>query len=156
MGGNLHARRRDSGQRGAVAVEAALVLSFFVLPLLLGVLTWGEYFWRAQKVDTRAPRIPPGMLVGTFSCDSLVSQVRTTVAGIVTDLDPSLPVSASDVVVEVVEQLPEVGVVVRVSVRTSVASSVTSLIPLPNGGNVVTDFTQRLDDVVISPTEVCR
>lgn len=143
-------------QRGAVAVEAALVLSFFVIPLLLGVLTWGEYFWRAQKVDTHAPRIPAGMLVGTFSCDSLVSEVKTTVAGTATDLDPSLPVSTSDVTVSVIEQLPEVGVVVRVSVRTSVVSSVTSLVPLPNGGDVVTDFTQRLDDVVISPTQVCR
>lgn len=156
MSGILHARREDAPQRGAVAVEAALVLSFFVIPLLLGVLAWGEYFWRAQKIDTHAPRIPAGMLLGTFSCAGLVSEVQTTVAGIVTDLDPSSPVSPSDVAVEVVEQLPDVGVVVRISVRSSVVSSVTSLIPLPDGGSVVTDFTQRLDDVVISPTEVCR
>lgn len=47
------ARRRD--QHGAAAVEGALVLSVVLVPLLVGVITFGQTFYKAQPVDLVTP-----------------------------------------------------------------------------------------------------
>jgi len=56
--------RGAARERGAAAVEAALVCSALLIPLLLGVITWGDYFFRAQRVDTLAPGVPVGGVAG--------------------------------------------------------------------------------------------
>ena len=43
-------RTHPRPDRGAAAVEGALLISFLLIPLLMGVLTYGDYFWRAQRV----------------------------------------------------------------------------------------------------------
>ena len=44
-------------ERGVAAVEAGLVTTV-LMPLLVGVLVWGNYFWHAQKVEPYAARLP--------------------------------------------------------------------------------------------------
>lgn len=143
-----HPRARE---RGAVAVEAALVISLLLVPLFLGIVTWGDYFFRAQRVDTLAPGVPVGGVAGSFSCQGLKDRVATTVVSVVRDLDPSLAdIEAADVTVTVVEVLPQVGVTVDIHIETPLVGGLASLIPLPGGGSIVTDFSQRLQDVTVT------
>lgn len=148
------ARRARGAERGAAAVEAGLVVSVLLVPLMLGVLQWGDYFWRAQRVDTVTPGVPVGAMAASFTCDALKNQVATTVVAVVNGLDSSLGLQASDVTVVVIEVLPDVGVTVDVHISVPTAG-LAGLIPLPGGGAFVTDFTQRLDDVRVSDV-TCR
>ena len=96
--------RGGACERGAAAVEAALVCSALLIPLLLGVITWGDYFFRAQRVDTLAPGVPVGGVAGEFTCQGLKDTVAATVVGVVQDLDPSLAgIAVEDVTISVVE-----------------------------------------------------
>lgn len=137
--------------RGASAVEAALVMGVFLLPLLLGVLQWGDYFWRAQRVDTLSPAVPTGAVAGTFTCTGLRAAVAASVVSVVNGLDPEAgPIAVDAVTVTVLEMLPDVGVTVEIHLDVPVAGGLASLLPLPGGGALLTDFTQRLQDVRIS------
>jgi hypothetical protein len=73
----FRAHRRT--QRGAAVVEAALVISFVLIPLLVGVLTFGERLWRAQAVEPYNARVAPTQIVGHFTCAELVDRVKQTV-----------------------------------------------------------------------------
>jgi len=148
-----HTRR----ERGAAAVEAGILVSVLLMPLVLGILQWGDYFWKAQRVDALAPAVPEGWVAGTFTCQGLKDAVASSVVDVVTGLDAGLPVIDEDeVAVTVVDILPEVGVVVQVHVAIEYDDGgLASSVPLPDGGALVTDFTQRLDDVTITD-QVCR
>jgi hypothetical protein len=134
--------RRD--QRGAAVVEAALVISFVMIPILLGVLDLGERLWRAQKHPPYEPRVASSEIIGSFTCEELVDRVKTTVAE--NAAAASLPVGTEAVAVDVVEALPTVGAVVDVSVT----------LPPPEGSEdaVVTEATSKLENVSVS-TESC-
>ncbi len=151
----LALRLSGRGERGAVAVEAALVLSFFMVPFMLGLFQYGNYFWQAQRVQTYAPRFPTGTITGSLSCSELLAQVKTTVASLGDDLGAMTPIPTSAITV-VAEALPTVGVVINVSVQVPILSGLGSLVPLPGTGAVTSEFSQRLDDVVLTSGSVCR
>ncbi len=145
----MRMRMRPGAQSGVAAVEAGLVTTF-LMPMLVGVLFYGQYFWQAQKVDAYAPRVAQGQVTGYLTCAELVDAVTRTVAANANALARSATVDASDVTARVVQVLPDVGVTVAVSVRVPVVSSMTSL--LPNNGAVVTEALLRLDDVSVTTT----
>ena len=145
-----HTRRRTT-DAGAVAVEAALAMTFILMPLLLGMLQLGDYFWDAQRVDAVTPGVPTGGVAGEFTCgelkDAVAASVVATIEGLDLDLDP---VEVDDVAVSVVEVLPDVGATVQIHIELDTRGGLASLIPLPSGGSLVTDFTQRLNDVAVT------
>ncbi len=145
-----HTRRRTT-DAGAVAVEAALAMTFILMPLLLGMLQLGDYFWDAQRVDAVTPGVPTGGVAGEFTCDELKDAVAASVVSTIEGLDLDLdPVEVDDVAVSVVEVLPDVGATVQIHIELDTRGGLASLIPLPSGGSLVTDFTQRLNDVVVT------
>lgn len=145
-------RSTRRGDRGAIAVEAAVILSVVLMPLLLGVLTYGNYFWQAQKAQPIAAQLPMQSIVGLFNCAELVDRVKTTVQNAlpsVTNLfNGVLPLDA--IGVRVVNVLPSVGVDIVVSVSVPAANQLGGLVPLPNGGNLVSEATYRLDNVQLT------
>lgn len=146
-------RRRD--QRGAAAVEAALMAALLLAPLLSGVLYWGNYFYEAQKVRTLdVTAIPQGSVAGTYSCAQLTDKVKTLVASNLTSIASQLGVaqSAIGVTASVVRVLPDLGVDVQLSVTIPIADQLGSILPLPNGGAVVQAATQRLSNVKVTTT----
>lgn len=140
------------GERGAVAVEAALILTFIMIPLVLGVITYGSYFWQAQKVQPLSQRLPMDDVVGEFDCAQLIDRVKTTVQNALPNVEGSvggvLPLDA--IGVQVVNVLPTVGVDILLSIQIPVISELGSLLPLPNGGNVLSEATYRLDNVKLT------
>lgn len=159
-------RSRRTSEKGAASVEAAITVTTILAPLLVGVLFWGNWFWQAQRVDPLAAGVPVNGIVGTFSCDELVDQVKTTVVDnlnanpvVLNATDPAtgqpLQLSLSDVAVEVVKVLPTVGAYVTVRVNLPAVDSLGGLVPLPDGGALASEATYRLDNVVVT-SESCR
>lgn len=141
-------------ERGAAAVEAGLVTTF-MMPLLLGILFFGNYFWHAQKAELYDARIPTGAYAGqTFTCDGLVAQVKSDVVALVNSTNGTAPdIGLGDVTALVVDVVPNVSAVVQVSVAAPVVSGLGSW--LPDGGAVVNETVLRLDDVALT-TDTCR
>lgn len=147
-GHGWNGRRRD--QRGAVAVEAALVSSFILVPLLLGVLYYGFYLWKMQSVPLLDPNLDQAGFVGEVCEGELLDRVKTAALVALENVDDAvgLPLTSNDVTTSLVHAVPgQLGVDVRISITTLVTSS--SPVPLPNGGNVVNDVMLRLENVVI-------
>lgn len=130
-------RRRD--QHGAVVVEAALVVSLFLIPMLVGVITLGERLWHLQKHDPYEPRIYTSQIVGTFDCAGLLDRVRNTVVNNVSGL--GVPIDAAWVSPTVIEA-DATGVLVQVSVSVPPESG--------SGDPVVLSSATRLDNVQLT------
>ena len=145
-------RRAPRGERGAVAVEAALLLSLVLIPILLGVITYGSYFWHAQNVQPLSSRLPLDDVVGEFNCAQLVDRVKTTVAnalpGVSSALGDSVPLTS--IGVTVVNVLPTVGVDIVLSISLPALNQLGGLLPLPNGGSLISEATYRLDNVTLT------
>jgi Flp pilus assembly protein TadG len=145
---------RLRSERGAAAVEAGLVTTF-LMPLMAGVLFYGNWFWHAQHVPQAAARLPQGAVVGyNLTCSEVVSLVKQAVVDQSTALgDAYAPAIGLDqVAAEVVEVLPDMSAVVNVSVTTQMDGGLTAW--LPNDGNLVTEATMRLQNVTVS-TSAC-
>lgn len=144
--------RRGERERGAVAVEAAFILSVVLIPLLLGVITYGMYFWRAQAAEPLASRLPLVNIVGTFNCAQLVDRIKTTVQNALPEvsglIDGVLPLE--DIGVRVIEVLPTIGVVVEVSIKVGGTDALSGLLPLPNGGALLSEATYRLENIKLT------
>jgi hypothetical protein len=144
--------RKAAGERGAIAVEAAMILSLVLMPLLLGVITYGSYFWQAQKAEPLAARLPLESIVGTFNCAQLVDRVKTTVQNAlpsVTNLFSGvLPLDA--IGVRVIDVLPTIGVELEVSISLPALNTLGGLLPLPNNGSLISEATYRLDNVQLT------
>ena len=136
-------------EHGAAAVEAGLV-STILMPLMLGVLVYGNWFWHAQRVEPYAAHLPQSAVVGYgLSCSDVVSLVKQAVVDLSSPVGDSYApqLGLDDVTVDVVEVLPDASVVVNIGVRTSVTSTLASW--LPNHGDVVTETAMRLENVTV-------
>ncbi len=136
-------------ERGVAAVEAGLVTTI-LMPLMVGVLFFGNYFWHAQEAGAYDPRIPQDAVVGYhLSCQQVTDRVKQAVVDQSAALgDAYAPALHLDqVTASVVDVLPDASVVVHVGVRVQVVSQLTSL--LPDGGAVVNDATMRLENVTV-------
>lgn len=146
------AATRRADEQGAVAVEAALFLSVVLIPLLLGVVTYGMYFWKAQQVAPLSQRLPLDSIVGQFDCSQLVDRVKTTVQNALPPVsglfNNQLPLTA--IGVTVIDVLPTIGVDVSVSITLPGSTDLGGLLPLPNGGNIVSEATYRLENVQLT------
>jgi hypothetical protein len=142
--------RRSRDQHGSVAVEAAIVGSVILVPLLLGILFFGYYLWKMQHVPLLDPNLNQAAFVGVICPDELLARVKDAALVAMENVDDGtgIPLSSNDITTSLVNSVPgQLGVDVRVSITTSVMSS--SPIPLPNDGSVVNDVLIRLENVVI-------
>ena len=144
--------RRATGERGAVAVETGFILSVVLIPLLLGVITYGMYFWRAQTAEPLASRLPLVNIVGTFNCAELIDRIKTTVQNALPEINGLVgdEIPLTDIGVRVIDVLPTIGVVVEVSITVGGAGSLGGLLPLPNGGALVSEATYRLENIKLT------
>lgn len=129
------------------------MLSFVIIPLLLGTVYWGFFFWRAQAAGQVPITLPGNAISGRFAtCGELVARVKDTIVGIAPNVTGTVgsPLDLDDITVEVVELLPTVGAVVDISISVQVLDEISALFPLPDDGAVVTELRARLDNVVVT------
>lgn len=120
------------------------MISFFLFPILIGVITLGEKLWLAQKVEPYDLRSVGSEVVGRFSCAELVDRVKTTLVNNSAHLD--VPLELQWLVVDVVDVLPTAGAVVRIGIS----------VPASDGLDdpTVTEASHRLENVSLT-TETC-
>jgi hypothetical protein len=151
----LRAALRRRSERGAAAIEAGLVSTFFLFPLMSGVLWFGYEFWQLQHMPQLAERIDPSFIVGAnFTCAQLTDLVEQSVLDNITSIsDNNFPtLGLDDITATVVDVLPTVGAVVSVRIVLEPDSGLVSLLPLD--GSIVQETTFRLENVTLT-TETC-
>ena len=145
-------------QRGAAAVEAALLFSAVLVPLLLGVINYGYYFWQLQRVPELDPAIDQSGIVGTFctgELPDLLTRVRQAALIAVDNLDTAsgeqTTLSLSDITASVVTYTPDsLGLVVQVGFSSPAVDELIGFLPLPDDGRVVSSTRLRLENVKVS------
>jgi Flp pilus assembly protein TadG len=144
-------RRTD---RGAVAVEFALILPMFLL-IVLGMVQYGMYFWAAQGGSTAAREAARRAAVGDFAtCDEFRADVRVRI--------DSLGEASTAVVKRSYQNGPgntdpavEVGDVVTVSVAFRTMNMELPFIPFLDEGIVTQSADARVENVPTSAVEAC-
>lgn len=145
---------RDEG--GAAAVEAGLLISAVLVPLMLGVINYGYYFWQLQRIPELDPNLDQSSFVGTYCAGQipdLLTRVRQAALVAAENLDDGsdLPVALSDITATVVSYTPDtLGLVVEVGFSTNVIDELISFLPLPDDGNLVSGAQVRLQNVKIT------
>jgi Flp pilus assembly protein TadG len=140
-------RRRD--QRGAAAVEFALILPLLLL-LVFGVIQYSWYFYAMQSGSSAVGDAARRLAVG--NCQT-VSQVQTLLKN---DLGPATTAgSPSGITTTVTYVNPDgspdsspghMGGSVTVSATFPTLNIHFPLIPVPNGGNVTRTNVARIED----------
>lgn len=131
------------------------MLPLILLPLLSGVLYYGNVIWSMQAAEGTAARLPLAGITGDFTCLELVTRVKSTVLATLPGLDDSLAgLGVDDIGVEVLKPIPEVGAVLTISVDVPIVDGIGNLLPLPSVTSVVSEATYRLDNVRVT-TDVC-
>lgn len=145
---NVRARRRQRGDRGAVALEFAL-LAPLLLMLLAGIMQYGLYFWGAQAGTNAAADAVRQLSVGNcLTATQLQSYVSDRLGGAVGDATSvHTAVTYRDSSAGVITD-PVVGGNVNVAVTFDVIDLHLPMVPLPGGGAVHRSEDARVEDLV--------
>lgn len=151
-------RRRDLRlDRGAAAVEGALVFSLLLAPLLLGVLFFGRYFWNEQQTALYPPRLSASLASGYCTSAQIVDRVKSSAAASLYSLNArtldGLGISQNglvDYLDVTVQSLGSVGADVTVSLKLPNTGRVTGAVPGRTDDLIFRDTKQRLSYVSVS------
>lgn len=126
------------GQRGAVAVEFALVLPVFAM-LVFGIIQYGYYFFATQSASAAARDAARVSAVGNCADDTqLTSYVSNKLGGL----------SYSGLsVARTFSPAREVGNTVTVTVSFQTLNLRFPFVPVPNSGEVSRTFDTRVEDL---------
>jgi Flp pilus assembly protein TadG len=139
----LAGRARRRAQRGAAAVEFALVV-IPLLALMLGVIQFGYYFFSSQSASSAARETARRMIVGDCTNQTDALHFATQQANVHNlSLTFGAP-GAGRYDVTSPGSMPAVGQVLRVVV-TADANTI-NFVPLPNGGQVRRVVDARVED----------
>lgn len=129
---------RCERERGAVAVEFALVFCFLLIPLTLGVIDYGWYFYSTQSTSSAARetarRLSVGDCTGANEARNF-ARSQSGFPGLVLDYGSTTALDNT---------LPSVGSTLRVKVTFD--AKLVGLIPLPNGGAISKTHEARVED----------
>ena len=145
---------RRRGDRGAIAVEFALIMPIFIL-LVLGVIQYGMYFWAAQGASTAVREAARRAAVGDYpTCESFRTDVRSRI--------DSMGDAANAVVTRSYQNGPgntdaavEVGDVVTVTVEFHTLNIDLPVVPFLDEGIVRESADARVENVPTAAVESC-
>lgn len=80
--GGVRAKRHERDQRGVAAVESALVLTFVVLPIVFGILSYGYMLTFRQSLSQAATEAARAAAVKTVSGTTAQRQAAQTQAAL--------------------------------------------------------------------------
>ena len=142
-----HHRRADD-ERGAAAVEFALIFSLILVPLLLGMLQYGWYFYTSQVTGSAARETARRLTVG--DCQGGTAPTKATSFARRQSGLTTLTLSYGSTATPTSNTLPAIGQVVRVT--ATVDGSIIGFLPLPNGGQITRTVDARVEDVTEDST----
>lgn len=138
----MRAWHRQRSERGAVAVEFALVFPL-VAAAMFGIIQYGVYFWGRSTAAASARESARQMAVGTsWTCSQAQAVNKAKAAG-------------RNVVVTYrylnATNTAKVGDLVEVTVSANTLSP--NLLPVPNGGAISEVATARVENIPSSPLD---
>ncbi len=132
------------GQDGAAALEFGLIAGVVLIPLLLGVIQYGWYFYVAQTTGGAAPHVARRLAVGdcgsgTDATTFVKNEVASNPAQTTLSKSPS---SNSSAVIGTTQ----------LTVTVTADGDLIGLFPMPNGGTITRSVTTMIEDTVSSGT----
>lgn len=137
-------RRGGRGQRGAAALEFALVMPI-VLLTVLGVVQYGYHFWALETGAATAREAARRLVVGTDPVCTVAEAVARLDQPHVLATDPTVLIEYGDP--PSATTAPERGLLVTVTV--TLTSLDMGLFPVPDDGVIVERAQNRVENVPI-------
>lgn len=135
---------RARSQSGAAAVEFGLIVGTILIPLLLGIVQYGWYFYVAQTTGGAASHVARRLAVGDcWGSGQALAYVQGQVAS-----DPAqttltmTPTSNAGAVVGTTQ----------LTVTVTANGDLIGFLPMPDGGTVSRSVSTMLEDTVSSGT----
>jgi Flp pilus assembly protein TadG len=132
------------GQDGAAALEFGLIAGTILIPLLIGVIQYGWYFYVAQTTGGAASHVARRLAVGdcwgsgqalTFVQNEVASKPSATTL-------TKTPGSNSGAVIGTTQ----------LTVTVTSSGDLIGFIPMPNGGTITRTVTTMIEDTTSSGT----
>jgi Flp pilus assembly protein TadG len=140
----LRKLRSRRGQSGAAALEFGLIVGTIFIPLLLGIIQYGWYFYVAQTTGGAATHVARRLAVGDcWGSGQALVFVKNEVAS-----QPSLttlamtPTSNSTAVIGTTQ----------LTVTVTSDGDLIGFIPMPNGGTITRSVKTMIEDTTSSGT----
>ena len=142
LGGNVFARlrklRNDRAQRGAAALEFGLIVGTILIPLLLGVIQYGWYFYVAQTTGGAATHVARRLAVGdcwtgTEATDFVKDEVASDPADTTFSKLPATNTGA------------EIGKT-QLTVTVTSNGDLIGFMPMPNSGTITRSVSTMIED----------
>ena len=139
---------RAERERGAAAVEFALVFCFVLVPLMMGMLEFGWYLYTSQVSASAARDTARRLAVGDCAATTDAAQTFARNQSGIETLE--LAYGAPTDVMPSSSSMPAVGSTVRVWVTVDVA--LFEYLPLPSDGVVTHRIDARVEDDTLGST----
>lgn len=138
-------RSRDRrSESGAAALEFGLIVGTILIPLLLGVIQYGWYFYVAQTTGGAATHVTRRLSVGDcWGSGQALTFVKNEVAS-----NPAM----TTVAVTPTSNASAVIGTTQLSVTVTSNGNLISLFPLPNGGTITRTVKTMIEDTTSSGT----
>jgi len=140
----LRKLRNRRAENGAAALEFGLIVGTIFIPLLLGVIQYGWYFYVAQTTGGAATHVSRRLAVGDcWSSGEAVAFVKNEVAS-----DPNQTTLA-------MTPTANTGAVIGTTQLTVTVTSdgdLIGFIPMPNGGTITRSVKTMIEDTTSSGT----
>jgi Flp pilus assembly protein TadG len=136
----MFARRAERSERGAVAVEFALVFPI-VFAVMFGIIQYGIYFWGRSTAAASARESARQLAVGTdWTCSQTEALGKTNNAG-------------KDVVVtrRYLNDTNTAAIGTLVEVTVTAKTLAPTLLPVPDDGRITEVATARVENIPTSP-----
>jgi Flp pilus assembly protein TadG len=135
---------RAREQRGAAALEFGLIAGLLFIPLLIGLMQYGWYFYVSQTTGGAASHVARRMAVGDcWGSGQALAKVRSEVASNPNQTTLAFTPSSNSAAVIGTTQL---------TVTVTADAEIIGLFPMPNGGTVTRSFSTLIEDTTSSGT----
>jgi Flp pilus assembly protein TadG len=136
-------------QSGAAALEFGLIVGTVLIPLVLGIIQYGWYFYVAQTTGGAATHVARRMAVGDCwgsgqALSFVQNEVASAQATFAVDVSPPAPTSTTNTTAVIGST--------QLTVTVTSKGDLVGFLPMPNGGTVSRTVRTMIEDTTSSGT----
>jgi Flp pilus assembly protein TadG len=139
----LRKLRNRREQRGAAALEFGLIACFVFLPLMLGIIQYGWYFYVSQTTGGATTHVARRMAVGDCWGTNEASTFVSNEVGSAGTTKPSVTFAPTS------NSTAEIGTT-QLTVTVTTQADVVGFWPMPNGGTITRTVKTMIEDLASS------
>jgi Flp pilus assembly protein TadG len=143
--------RRKKDQSGAAALEFGLIVGTILIPMLLGVIQYGWYFYVSQTAGGAATHITRRMAVGDcWGTGQALAFVKNEVASNATQTTFAVAVSPPSPTATT-NTTAVIGAT-QLTVTVTADGDLMNFLPMPHGGTITRSVSTMIEDTTSSGT----